>query len=200
MPMWLAGVPERQTTAVSSSKIGARKVAPASCTPATTPSADAVHQLEHVVGRVEHPPHARTGAVENTFVPVPSVRRSCGRDPTRDGPNVSISAVDPEDSLLHQLRVRGMVAGRGRRVAAAVVDRGLRDRAARSLMLTPAGRAEADAAFRVTGPRREPRRAHRGEGALRPLNQRLIQICNDWQVRAGGVAERPPGLRSTTGR
>ena len=40
MPMCDSGVPDRHTTAVSSSKIGARKVAPASATHATTPSAD----------------------------------------------------------------------------------------------------------------------------------------------------------------
>jgi hypothetical protein len=37
--MWLTGVPDRHTTAVSSSKIGARNVEPASITVATTPAA-----------------------------------------------------------------------------------------------------------------------------------------------------------------
>src|SRR5262249_1584475 len=39
MPMCDSGVPDKHTTAVSSSKIGARKVAPASTTHATMPSA-----------------------------------------------------------------------------------------------------------------------------------------------------------------
>ena len=33
-----------------------------------------------------------------------------------------------------------------------------------------------------------------------PLNRELIRICNDWQVRPGGVPERPPRPRATTGR
>ena len=52
------GVPDRHTTAVSSSKIGARNVAPASATHATIAFGGRVHQLEHVVGRAQHAPRA----------------------------------------------------------------------------------------------------------------------------------------------
>ena len=53
--MWLRGVPPVHTTPASSWKIGARNVAPASRTSAMTPVGAVVHQLEDVVGRVEHP-------------------------------------------------------------------------------------------------------------------------------------------------
>src|SRR5262249_52732733 len=80
MPMWLSGVPERQTTAVSSSKIGARNVAPASWTPATTPSADVSMSSSTSSGvwSMRHVP--RTGAASSAFVPVPSVSPMTLRD------------------------------------------------------------------------------------------------------------------------
>ena len=58
IPMCESGVPDRHTTAVSSSKIGARKVAPASATHATTPSAEVSMSVEHVVGGSQPAPDA----------------------------------------------------------------------------------------------------------------------------------------------
>src|SRR6476661_3989477 len=70
MPMCDCGVPERHTTAVSSSKIGARNVAPASATHATTPSADVSISASTSSGdcNMRHAP--RTGDASNTFVPL----------------------------------------------------------------------------------------------------------------------------------
>ena len=62
MPMCESGVPERHTTAVSSSKIGARKVAPASATHATTPSAVVSMSSSTSSGEVSRRHAPRTGA------------------------------------------------------------------------------------------------------------------------------------------
>ena len=67
---------------MSSSKIGARKVAPASCTPATTPSAvlSMSSSTSSGVWSMRHEP--RTGAESRAFVPVPSVAAMrCGTLP-----------------------------------------------------------------------------------------------------------------------
>ena len=56
MPMCESGVPDRHTTAASSSKIGARKVAPGVGDARHHALRARVHQLEHVVGRRQAPP------------------------------------------------------------------------------------------------------------------------------------------------
>ncbi len=98
-----------------------------------------------------------------------------------------------DDDVLHELRVRGTAADDGP-VADRLVDVGFAIRRRSTLMLTPAGRAEADARFRLTGtPDEEAVQA--AYARFLPLNRGLIQICNDWQVRAGGVPNdhRDPG-------
>jgi hypothetical protein len=97
------------------------------------------------------------------------------------------SAVDDpdEDRVLHELRVRGTADPDGEG-ADRLVDAGFALRRKALLMLTPAGRAEADRRFCVVGTDDEaPVRA--AYDRFLPLNRGLIQICNDWQVRAGGV-------------
>ena len=195
IPMWLAGVPERQMTAVSSSKIGARNVAPASATPATTPSADESMSSSTSSGVLSMRQVPRTGAESRAFVPVPSVVVMTVRDPTAipvagraNLPSVdelSDASTSDDDLVLHELRVRGTAADEGA-VADRLVDAGFAIRRRSLLMLTPAGRAEADVRFCVTGtPAEEFVQA--AYARFGPLNRTLIQICNDWQVRAGEV-------------
>ncbi len=90
-----------------------------------------------------------------------------------------------EDLVLHELRVRGTAADAGS-VADRLVDAGFAIRRRSMLMLTPAGRAEADVRFCVLGTPSEEF-VHAAYPRFGPLNRSLIQICNDWQVRAGGV-------------
>lgn len=89
-----------------------------------------------------------------------------------------------EETVLHQLRVRG-TAPDGTAACDRLVDAGFAVRRRSMLMLTPSGRAEADERFRLTGADEEAVQA--ASARFLPLNQALIQICNDWQVRAGGV-------------
>jgi len=90
--------------------------------------------------------------------------------------------------LLHALRLQGKVPAssdlseeREGLVAAgfAVLRRDV-------LVLTPAGRAEADARFCLVG---RPGQEHVQAAYDRfgPLNRELLAICTDWQVRPGGV-------------
>jgi len=89
-----------------------------------------------------------------------------------------------DDQVLHELRVRG-TAPDGGDAADRLVDAGFAMRRRSMLMLTPAGRAEADARFRLTGA--DEAAVQAGYARFQPLNRALIQICNDWQVRAGGI-------------
>src|SRR5262249_26962108 len=110
MPMCDCGVPDRHTTAVSSSKIGARNVAPASATHATTPSADVSINASTSSGErnMRHAP--RTGDASNTFVPLARslIGRHCNQITEYD-------AAVPDDlddacwQLLHAARLRGLV-------------------------------------------------------------------------------------------
>ncbi len=71
MPMCDCGVPDRHTTAVSSSKMGARNVAPASATQATTPSAVESMSSSTSSGDDRRRQEPRTGPAANTRVPLP---------------------------------------------------------------------------------------------------------------------------------
>ena len=93
-----------------------------------------------------------------------------------------------KEQLLHALRLQGKVPAssdlseeRDRLVAEgfAVLRRDV-------LVLTPAGRAEADARFCLVG---RPGHEHVQAAYDRfgPLNRKLLAICTDWQVRPGGV-------------
>ena len=191
MPMCDCGVPERHTTAVSSSKIGARNVAPASATHATTPSARRVHQLEHVVGRRQPPPRAAHRRRLEHPGPGPDIphrrwnvaaavrRYDLGRaradeamvwSCTRSACGAS-STVDETDVVVAHLIEAGLVV-----------------------------RAAPGRPRHAGGPRRAHRRGRAScpgsddEAAVRrayerflPLNRELIRVCNDWQVRPGGV-------------
>jgi hypothetical protein len=90
-----------------------------------------------------------------------------------------------EDQTLHELRVRGTAPDEGA-AADRLVDAGFALRRKERLMLTPTGRAEADIRFRLTDTPEGEAVQTAYDGFL-PRNQVLIQICSDWQVRAGGV-------------
>jgi hypothetical protein len=88
--------------------------------------------------------------------------------------------------LLHALRLRGIVGDGDEVVAVQIVAIGFAARSAKGLRLTPEGRAAHTTWARVPA----------GEGATAiqrsyqqflALNQELIRVCNDWQVRPGGV-------------
>ena len=70
--------------------------------------------------------------------------------------------------------------------ASKLVELGFAIRRRSVLMLTTAGRAEADVRFCLTGTP-EAAAIQAAYDRFLPLNRALIQICNDWQVRAGGV-------------
>lgn len=89
-----------------------------------------------------------------------------------------------DEQVLHELRVRGTAADDGD-AAARLVDAGFAIRRREVLMLTPAGRAEADLRFRLAG--EDGAAVQSAYDRFLPLNRGLIQICSDWQVRAGGV-------------
>ncbi len=90
--------------------------------------------------------------------------------------------------LLHRLRVQPKVASAeapdeavGPLVAAGwAVTRGA------SVLLTPAGRAEADVRFRLEPGSDAAARAARAYEQFLPRNAELLRVCSDWQVRPGG--------------
>ena len=71
--------------------------------------------------------------------------------------------------------------------AALALDRGWAVRTRDKLALTPAGRAEADARFRVPDSDAARARLTEVKGPFDQLNHRFLRLCHDWQVRAGNV-------------
>jgi hypothetical protein len=97
--------------------------------------------------------------------------------------------VPEEDSLLHELRLRGLVPATGEDgmgAGATLVAAGWAVERRGSLMLTPAGRAAADERFCLVG-REGHEHVQSAYDRFGPLNRTLLAICTDWQVRSGGV-------------
>jgi hypothetical protein len=93
--------------------------------------------------------------------------------------------VDAADLLLHRLRIAGMTADSGP-AADALLGAGFAIERRGALVLTPAGRAEAEIRFSLVG-REGHERVVAAYERFRPLNRLLLQVCSDWQVRPGGV-------------
>jgi hypothetical protein len=89
--------------------------------------------------------------------------------------------------LIHEVRLRGVVAGTDEVIEVRVVDAGLAARAPKGLRLTPSGREVHTTWARVeTGGELEAA-VDRAYQRFLVLNQELIRLCNDWQVRPGGA-------------
>jgi pyruvate, orthophosphate dikinase len=97
-----------------------------------------------------------------------------------------VGELDDADGLLHQLRIRGTVPDAPSGPAAALVSAGFAVDKRGMVLLTPAVRAAADERFSLAG---EPDHEHvvAAYERFKPLNQRLLTVCTDWQVRPGGV-------------
>ena len=193
MPMCERGVPDRHTTAVSSSKIGARKVAPASATHATTPSADVSISSRTSSGELRRRHEPRTGPDSKTRVPVAiSVTViECSRVVA-----VTISAVAEVDDatfrlatfpLLHEIRLRGVVELPEGEIVTLLVDEGYVVRNARGVRITAIGRVTHTAWARLAAGGEDEQMARRAYERFLPLNRELLRVCTDWQLRAAGI-------------
>jgi hypothetical protein len=93
---------------------------------------------------------------------------------------------DASWALLHAVRLRGVVADGDEVLAVRVVDIGFAARSTKGLRLTAEGRAAHTAWARV--PVGEVAAAvERAYQRFLVLNQEVIRVCNDWQVRPGGA-------------
>lgn len=89
--------------------------------------------------------------------------------------------------LLHELRLRGMMTDTDGAAAEQLIADGYAVRKGAFLALTPEGRAVHDRAARLAAGSDEEREAEHAYDTFLPLNQELLQICTDWQLRPGGV-------------
>jgi hypothetical protein len=71
--------------------------------------------------------------------------------------------------------------------AEALLADGLAVRKGKTLALTPHGRAIHDRDARLAEGSEEAGAARHAYDTFLPMNQELLQICTDWQVRPGGV-------------
>jgi hypothetical protein len=96
----------------------------------------------------------------------------------------------PDDAylLLHDVRLRGIVDDEGHGVAGTLIEAGLVVRARRGLRITTEGREVHATWARIEIGSDVEASVRRAYERFLPLNRELLQICNDWQVRPGGVA------------
>ena len=139
----------------------------------------------------------RTGAASNTFVPlarstiggtvttVTRPRTMPARGDRRPRRRLLAPAPRGAPARLRRRRRRGRRGARGRGRARRPRAEGPAHHAGRAASCTRRGRgvetgSEVEAAV------------ERAYQRFLDLNRELIRVCNDWQVRPGGVAERPP--------
>lgn len=90
-----------------------------------------------------------------------------------------------ERPLLLQLRLRGRIAPVPSDAGSALVESGHANVRHEHLVLTAAGRTEAERTYRLAEPEYATARAAYEQ--FLPRNVELIRVCNDWQVRPGGA-------------
>jgi hypothetical protein len=97
--------------------------------------------------------------------------------------------------LLHEVRLRGFVDDGVEMLEVRVVEAGLAVRAPKGLRVTPAGRELHTTWARIMAGSDVEAAVERAYQRFLLLNQELIRICNDWQVRPGGSPNdhRDPG-------
>jgi hypothetical protein len=88
--------------------------------------------------------------------------------------------------LLHAARLRGVVDDGDEVVVVRIVEVGFAARSARGVRLTPEGRAAHTEWARVPAGETAAT-VERSYQRFLALNQELIRVCNDWQVRPGGA-------------
>jgi hypothetical protein len=96
----------------------------------------------------------------------------------------------PDDAwlFLHDVRLRGLVSEEDAPTVGVLIESGLIVRAPRGLRITVEGRAAHATWARIESGTEIEATVRRAYERFLPLNRELLQICNDWQVRPGGVA------------
>jgi hypothetical protein len=89
--------------------------------------------------------------------------------------------------LLHDVRLRGVVEIEETEVVTVLIGEGLVVQSARGIRITAVGRETHAAWARLPAGDEVEQIARRAYERFLPLNRELLRVCNDWQVRPGGV-------------
>ena len=104
---------------------------------------------------------------------------------------VTISTVPaPDDAtfrLLHEIRLRGVIEIAETESVTILIREGYVAQSARGVRITSAGRTTHAQWARLPAGAEHEAVAQRAYTRFLPLNQELIRVCSDWQVRPGGV-------------
>lgn len=95
----------------------------------------------------------------------------------------------PDDAtfrLLHEVRLRGVVEIQETEIVTVLIGEGFVVQSARGIRITAVGRDTHASWARLPDGETE-QIARRAYERFLPLNRELLRICNDWQVRPGGV-------------
>jgi hypothetical protein len=95
----------------------------------------------------------------------------------------------PDDAtfrLLHEVRLRGVVEIQETEIVTILIGEGFVVQSARGIRITAVGRDTHASWARLPDGEAE-QIARRAYERFLPLNRELLRICNDWQVRPGGV-------------
>jgi hypothetical protein len=88
--------------------------------------------------------------------------------------------------LLHEVRLRGVVETSETEIVTVLIGEGFVVQSARGIRITAVGR-DTHAVWARLSEGEEEDVARRAYERFLPLNRELLRICNDWQVRPGGV-------------
>jgi len=100
---------------------------------------------------------------------------------------VSKRVDDATFRVLHEIRLRGVVALPESEVVTRLIDEGYVARNARGVRITAEGRVSHTSWARLPAGGDDEQIARRAYERFLPLNRELLRVCSDWQVRPGGV-------------
>lgn len=89
--------------------------------------------------------------------------------------------------LLHEIRLRGVVEIDETEIVTVLISEGFVVQSARGVRITAVGRNTHAVWARLPEGDELEEVARRAYERFLPLNLELLRVCNDWQVRAGGV-------------
>jgi hypothetical protein len=101
---------------------------------------------------------------------------------------VETALTDAEWQIVHEIRLRGFIENPDAERVAIVIESGFATQRNTKLLMTPVGRAAHSRWARCEPGSETEEQVRRAFDRFVVLNSELLQLCSDWQVKRGGVA------------
>jgi hypothetical protein len=101
---------------------------------------------------------------------------------------VETTLTEADWEIVHEIRLRGFIENPDRDRVAIVIESGYATLRTTKLLITPVGRVAHSQWARAEPGSEAEEQVQRAFNRFLVLNSELLQLCSDWQVKRGGVA------------